>query len=175
MFYIESNRLRLIPLDTSQLQLHASDYESLQQSLGLIPRTMLMEEYFQNEFNDALLNYWLPETAANVSNYKWFTNWLIVHKLENCVVGGIGVAGLPNDQGETEIGYGLDQTFRGKGIATEALMCLVNWVFQHSFSKAIIAHTLIEAPNSQRVLQRAGFERISDEKGLILWRKMKPN
>jgi RimJ/RimL family protein N-acetyltransferase len=60
-------------------------------------------------------------------------------------------------------------------MATEALESLVNWVFQHSFSKAIIAHTLIDASNSQRVLERAGFERISEENGLILWRKMKSN
>lgn len=175
MYYLESNRLRLIPLNTQQLQLHASDYEVLQRSLGLTPRPMLMEEYFQNEFDDALVNYWLPETAANASNYKWFTNWLIVHKSDNCVAGGIGVAGLPNDQGETEIGYGLDQGYRGQGIATEALESLVNWVFQHSFVKAVIAHTPIDLQSSQRVLQRAGFERISEENGLILWRKMKSN
>ncbi len=175
MHYLESNRLRLIPLNTQQLQLHASDYEALQRSLGLTPRPMLMEEYFQNEFDDALINYWLPETAANASNYKWFTNWLIVHKQDNCVAGGIGVAGLPNDQGETEIGYGIDQDYRRQGIATEALECLVNWVFQHSFAKAVIAHTPIDLQNSQRVLQRAGFERVSEENGLILWRKMKSN
>ena len=118
MYYLESNRLQLIPLNTQQLQLHASDYEALQQSLGLIPRPMLMEEYFRNEFDDALINYWLPETAANASNYKWFTNWLIVHKSDNCVAGGIGVAGMPNDQGETEIGYGIDQDYRRQGKAT---------------------------------------------------------
>jgi ribosomal-protein-alanine N-acetyltransferase len=175
MYSLESNRLRLIPLNMQQLQLHASDYEALQQSLGLIPRPMLMEKYFQKEFNDALINYWLPETAANASNYKWFTNWLIVHKSDNCVAGGIGVAGMPNDQGETEIGYGIDQDYRRQGIATEALESLVNWVFQHSFSNAVIAHTPIELQNSQRVLQRAGFERISEENGLFLWRKMKSN
>lgn len=158
-----------------QLQLHASDYEALQRSLGLIPRPMLMEEYFQHEFDDALINYWLPETAANAANYKWFTNWLIVHKSDNCVAGGIGVAGMPNDQGETEIGYGIDQDYRRQGIATEALESLVHWVFQHSFVKAVIAHTPIDLQNSQRVLERAGFERVSEEKGLILWRKMKSN
>jgi RimJ/RimL family protein N-acetyltransferase len=175
MHYLDSNRLRLIPLTTQQLQLHASDYEALQQSLGLTPRSMLMEEYFQAEFDDALANYWLPETAANASAFQWFTNWLIVHKTDNCVVGGIGVAGLPNDSGETEIGYGLDQAYRGQGIATEALDCLMKWVFQHAFVKALIAHTPVHLFNSQRVLQRAGFDRISEEKGLVLWRKMRAN
>ncbi len=157
MFYIESNRLQLIPLTTSQLQLHASDYLGLQKSLGLTPRLMQMEEYFQNEFDDALANYWLPETAANGSNYQWFTNWLIVDKTQNCVAGGIGVAGLPNDQGETEIGYGIDQSYRGRGIATEALTCLTQWVFKHPAAKALIAHTPVDLIHSQRVLAKAGF------------------
>jgi RimJ/RimL family protein N-acetyltransferase len=175
MFYIESNRLRLIPLTTHQLQLYASDYLGLQKSLGLTPRPMQMEEYFQNEFDDALANYWLPETAANASNYQWFTNWLIVDKEQNCVAGGIGVAGLPNDQGETEIGYGIDQAFRGKGVATEAVGCLATWVFKHPASKTLIAQTPVDLVSSQRVLIKAGFERISAENGIILWRKMKSN
>lgn len=175
MFYIESNRLRLIPLNTQQLQLHASDYLGLQKSLGLTPRIMQMEAYFQHEFEDALANYWLPETAANGVNYQWFTNWLIIEKAANCVAGGIGVAGLPNDQGETEIGYGIDQAFRGKGIATEALNCLAGWVFKHPASKALIAQTPVDLIQSQQVLSKAGFERVSEENGIILWRKIKPN
>ncbi len=175
MFQLESTRLRLIPLNTTQLQLHAADYDALQRSLGLVPRPMQMEEYFQNEFDDALANYWLPETAANASRYEWFTNWLIVYKSENCVAGGIGVAGLPNEQGETEIGYGIDQSFRGQGVATEALECLAEWVFKNRALKALIAHTPVALVNSQRVLMKAGFEQISENEGLILWRKLNSN
>ena len=175
MFYLESTRLRLIPLNTTQLQLHASDYEALQRTLGLVPRPMLMEEYFQKEFDDALANYWLPETAANVSSYEWFTNWLIVHKEDNCVAGGIGVAGLPDDNGETEVGYGVDQSYRRQGIATEALECLAQWVFKHAASSALIAHTPADLLNSQNVLIKSGFEQIEEKEGLILWRKLKPN
>ncbi|AEI49974.1 GNAT family N-acetyltransferase [Runella slithyformis] len=175
MFQLESTRLRLMPLTTAQLQLHAADYDALQRSLGLVPRQMQMEEYFQNEFDDALANYWLPETAANASRYEWFTNWLIVYKKDNCVAGGIGVAGLPNDRGETEIGYGIDCAYRGKGIATEALECLSAWVFKHPAAVALIAHTPVALTNSQRVLQKAGFEQISEKEGLILWRKLNAN
>lgn len=175
MFQLESTRLRLIPLTTTQLQLHAADYDALQRSLGLVPRQMQMEEYFQHEFDDALANYWLPETAANASRFEWFTNWLIVHKDDNCIAGGIGVAGLPNDQGETEIGYGIDQSYRGQGIATEAVECLAAWVFKHRGVEALIAHTPVALTNSHRVLIKAGFDRISEKEGLILWRKLNAN
>ncbi|WP_428658001.1 GNAT family N-acetyltransferase [Runella sp.] len=175
MFQLESTRLRLIPLNTTQLQLHAADYEALQRSLGLVPRQMQMEEYFQNEFDDALANFWLPETAANASRYEWFTNWLIIYKADNCVAGGIGVTGLPNDRGETEIGYGIDQGYRGRGIAAEALECMAKWVFKHPASEALIAHTPVALVNSQRVLQKAGFKQIRESEGLILWRKLNSN
>ncbi|MEZ4903463.1 MAG: GNAT family N-acetyltransferase [Spirosomataceae bacterium] len=175
MFYIESNRLRLIPLTTAQLQHHATDYRAFQLSLGLVPRDMRMEAYFQEEFDDALANYWLPETAANSTQFQWFTNWLIVHKTDNCVVGGIGVAGLPNDEGETEIGYGIDQDYRRQGIATEALVCLLSWVFKHSFCKAVIAHTLLASNDSAGVLLKAGFMKMKEENPIVLWRKVRPN
>ena len=173
MYFIESIRLRLIPLTTQQLQLHASDYLGLQKSLGLSPRPMKMEEEFQSEFDDALANYWLPETAANVANYQWFTNWLIVEKESNSVAGGIGVAGMPNDNGETEMGYGLDEDFRGKGIATEAVECLMKWVFKHPAAHALTAQTPVRLPLSQRVLVKAGFSQVKEENGIILWRKAK--
>ena len=173
MYFIESTRLRLIPLTTQQLQLQASDYLGLQKSLGLTPRLMKMEEEFQVEFDDALANYWLPETAANVANYQWYTNWLIVEKESNSVAGGIGVAGMPNDEGETEIGYGLDEEFRGKGIAKEAVECLMKWVFKHPAAQALIAQTPVRFPLSQRVLEKAGFFQVKEENGIILWRKHK--
>lgn len=175
MLYIETERLKLIPLDTNQLQLHATDYESLQRSLGLSPRPMQMEEFFQKEFDDALANYWLPETAANTANFQWFTNWVIVYKSDNCIVGGIGVAGMPNDEGETEIGYGIDQAYRRQGVALEALQCLLAWVFQHAFCKVVLANTLLESNNSSGVLLKAGFERVKEENKLVFWRKIKPN
>jgi len=173
MHFIESIRLRLIPLTTQQLQLHASDYLGLQKSLGLSPRLMKMEEEFQLEFDDALANYWLPETAANVANYQWYTNWLIVEKETNSVAGGIGVAGMPNDNGETEIGYGIDEDFRGKGIATEAVECLSRWAFKHPAVAALTAQTPVRLPLSQRVLLKSGFTQVSEDNGIIVWRKTK--
>ena len=174
MFFIESPRLRLIPLTNEQLQLHIDDHSHLQKTLGLLPQDLEMESFFQAEMDDAMVTYWLPQTSAHESDYQWFTNWLIVLRAENRCVGGIGLAGLPNEKGETEIGYGMDERYRGRGIAVEALNCLVEWAFEHPHLTAIIAHTPADLLNSQRVLEKTDFELIKEEEGrMLLWRKGK--
>ncbi|MFN4144284.1 MAG: GNAT family N-acetyltransferase [Runella sp.] len=171
MFELETPRLRLIALTFEQLRLHATDYTALQHSLGLTPYEMHLEPPFQAEFDDALVNYWLPETAANTSHYQWFTNWLIVLKSASKVIGGIGVTGLPDEQGETEIGYSIAPDYRGRGIATEAVMYFSEWVFRHPNAHTLIARTPTETLASQRVLTKAGFSKINEENHVILWKK----
>jgi ribosomal-protein-alanine N-acetyltransferase len=168
MFYIESERLKLIPLNLHQLRIY-NNPEALAENLGLKAAKVETEPFFQNEFDDALQNHWAPLVEKNPDNYIWYTNWLIVSKEENVAVGGIGITGLPDEKGECETGYGMDLNHRGKGYATEALVCLAQWAFQNPGLKAIIAHTLIDGLNSQRVLQKAGFQSVKTESELVLW------
>lgn len=168
MFYIESERLRLIPLNLHQLRIY-NHSEALAISLGLEVAKVETEPFFQTEFDDALQNYWLPKVEKNADNYVWFTNWLVVQKQENIGIGGIGLAGLPNENGESEIGYCMDLKQRGKGYATEALVCLSQWAFQNENLKIIVAHTPLDLLNSQRVLQKAGFLLIKTENELLRW------
>jgi len=168
MFYIESERLRLIPLNLHQLRIY-NHSEVLAINLGLEAAKVKTEPFFQAEFDDALQNYWLPMVEKCDNNFEWFTNWLVVQKQENIGIGGIGLAGLPNENGESEIGYGMDLKQRGKGYATEALVCLSEWAFQNANLKIIVAHTPLDLLNSQRVLQKAGFLLIKTENDLLRW------
>jgi len=168
MFYIESERLRLIPLNLHQLHIY-NNPEALAENLALKAAKVETEPLFQNEFDDALQNHWIPMVEKNPDDYVWFTNWLIVLKQENTAVGGIGLIGLPDENGESEVGYGLDLSRRGKGYATEALLCLSEWAFQNANLKTIVAHTPLDLLNSQRVLQKAGFLLIKTENELLRW------
>lgn len=168
MFYIESERLRLIPLNLHQLHIY-NNPEALALNLALKAVKVETEPFFQNEFDDALQNFWLPQVEKNADNYVWFTNWLVVLKQENIGIGGIGLAGLPKEDGESEVGYGMDLSHRGKGYATEALLCLAQWAFQNANLKIIVAHTPLDLLNSQRVLQKASFRLIKTENELFRW------
>jgi RimJ/RimL family protein N-acetyltransferase len=82
-------------------------------------------------------------------------------------VGGIGFAGLPDDEGATEIGYALDEKFRGKGIATEAVQVLSEWAFKDTGLQIIRAETPVDNVGSQRVLGKNNFQK-TGEKTLAL-------
>lgn len=168
MFYIESERLRLIPLNLHQLRMY-TNHEALAENLSLKSAKVETEPLFQREFDEALQKHWTPLVEQNPDNYMWYTNWLIVLKEENLAVGGIGVTGLPDENGACETGYGMDLNHRGKGYATEALVCLSKWAFLNPDLKTIIAHTPVDLLNSQRVLQKAGFRLIKTENELLLW------
>lgn len=168
MFYIESERLKLIPLNLQQLRIY-NNAEALAENLGITTAKVETEPFFQSEFDDALQNHWTPLVEQNSDNYIWYTNWLIILKEESIAVGGIGLTGLPDENGSCETGYGMDLNHRGKGYATEALVCLANWAFQNPDLNVIIAHTPVDLMNSQRVLHKAGFQYVMTEGELILW------
>lgn len=82
--------------------------------------------------------------------------------VDDQVVGGIGI-GL-NDTSivavirhTAEIGYWLGETYRGRGLATEALRGLTEWAFANL--PIVRLHAAVYAPNtvSARVLEKAGY------------------
>lgn len=157
MLSISSERLQLIPLTYKHLQLWSEDRTLLDQALDLAPAALQYDNDVLAEIDDALQNYWLPNTTQHPDQYYWFTNWDIVLVSENRVIGGIGLMGLPNENGETMVGYGLSKLYHKQGFASEALQCLLAWAFQHPDLKAIIATTLPENIASYKVLQKNGF------------------
>ena len=175
-FNIESDRLRLIPLTYDHLLLNNYP-EKLAFTLGLVSATIEMEQAFITAYTEALENFWKPNTLKYPKYYKWYTNWLIVLKSSNSAIGGIGLSGILNQQGETETGYALDLNHRNKGYATEALTRLTQWVFEHEAAQALIAHTHREKNASQSTLIKAGFSligpEITDDGEVFLWRKVK--
>lgn len=145
----------------------------LELAMGLNPSAMVIDAYFQQESNEALINFWLPYTKAYPDLYHWYTNWQIVLKNINTTIGGISLGGYPNDYGETTIGYVIDERHRGKGYATEALLTLTQWGFRFSMLKYIVADTLLDNHASQQVLLKAGFKYTHSVKTTLYYRLAK--
>jgi RimJ/RimL family protein N-acetyltransferase len=168
MFVLTSSRLKLIPLDNSLLSLWRQfGREAVEKELNLRPNNIVLEKFYANEMNDAMVNYWLPMTHKFPLDFMWYTNWEIILNTSSCSVGGIGFAGLPDNEGATEIGYALDQKFRGQGIATEAVQALCEWAFQDPGLQVIRSETPVDNEGSQRVLEKNQFQK-TGEKNLPL-------
>lgn len=159
MIAINSERLRLIPLDNQLLTVwNTQGHKEMTSKLGLNPTEWQISEEYLVETEDALQNFWIPMTAQYADNFFWYTNWEIVLASENVSVGGIGFAGFPDQEGVTMVGYFIDGNHREKGYASEALHCLIDWAKLEPSLKTIIADTPFFNLPSQNVLKKAGFK-----------------
>ncbi|MEZ4774467.1 MAG: GNAT family N-acetyltransferase [Bacteroidia bacterium] len=170
MFSIYSQRLTLIPLNTEQLLLLQKNRDLLTQSLGLNPSEIRMNAEIAAELNDAI-PYWISHTSQYPERYMWFTHWEIVYTGKNESIGGIGMSSWPNHNGETMIGYVIDNRHHNQGIATEAVECLLDWMWQNPELRTVTADTPRDNYPSQRVLRKNGFEICGEDETLLHWRK----
>ncbi len=168
MIKLQTPRLTLIPLNHELLLVwQQSGRKDLEKILDLQPNPWKLELFYEQETRQALSDYWIPQTAKFPLDYYWYTNWEIILNTSSCSVGGIGFAGLPDNEGATEIGYALDQKFRGQGIATEAVQALSEWAFLDAGLQVIRAETPVDNEGSQRVLEKNQFQK-TGEKTLAL-------
>jgi ribosomal-protein-alanine N-acetyltransferase len=85
-----------------------------------------------------------------------YSNWGILPKGENQIVGWAGLQFLP-ELDETEVGFLLDQPFWGKGLATEAARASLNYGFEQCDLEHIIALVHPENLASRRVIEKGGM------------------
>jgi RimJ/RimL family protein N-acetyltransferase len=87
----------------------------------------------------------------------WHSYFLFLR--ENQAVGSGGFRGAPND-GRVEIGYGVAEFQRGKGVATQAVNLLVRLAFEQPGVTEVFAETAVVNTPSRRVVEKAGFKHI---------------
>ncbi|MDQ0201537.1 GNAT family N-acetyltransferase [Neobacillus ginsengisoli] len=115
-----------------------------------------------------ILSYIAASLEKNPEKAKW--SGLIIHKGDNTLIGELGCKGGPNEEGTVDIGYGVVPDYRGKGYTTEIVTALVSWLFTLPEVKMVTADCLHNNVGSQKVLEKAGFEKYKKDEELIYWR-----
>ena len=112
---IETERLVLFPYTKENLALFNTDLPAFEERFGV---------RYRGEELDYLLRGFLQrleaEIAGDPERFLWFTEFLIVLRENDCVIGSIDYKYVPVD-GVTEVGYGLNPAYEGRGYMTEAL------------------------------------------------------
>lgn len=165
---LETTRLKLVPLTHAQMLLYKNNPEALAKTLQVQPLERQNDPSVAVDLEDAI-GFWTEQTKKHPEHFEWFTTWEIILKSENVAVGGIGFSGLPDEDGKSMTGYGLDIRYFGRGIATEALQAMIGWGFQHKDLKTIIADTPLHHIASQRVLIKNNFVEHSRDEMLVHW------
>lgn len=100
-------------------------------------------------------------------NEIWYSYYAIIYK--KTIIGTIGPKGKPDSNNNIEIGFGISEKYRNKGMATEAAGLFCEWYFENTTIKAIIAETAKENRASQKVLKKNSFQILKEEKSTITW------
>ena len=165
MFKLESDRLIIIALDLENFKLYIENTAALEKNLGVKVTgrelSSEMKEIFKKPYQKAL---------NDKKNYLWYTNWQIILKEENRIIGGITFKGLPNSNGEVEVGYEIEIEYQNKGYMTETLTGLIKWAFKQEGVKCVIAETEKKNKASQRVLEKVGMKKFKQTKNYYWYR-----
>lgn len=97
-----------------------------------------------------------------------FTLYMLRNAEDGQAVGGIGFFGPPDEDGSVEVGYGLVEAARGRGLATEALSAFVA-LARAGGARRVKADTSPDNVPSQRVLTKTGFRETQRSDELIYY------
>lgn len=165
-FPIETPRLLLIPAQLVHLQAALIGRAELEKYIGYAVHPDW------TEFGSDPWAYALRKIRENESQSGWWT-WFPALKSEELIIGTCGYKGLPDANGQVEIGYEIAPPFRHQGLATEIATGLVGRVRNIPLIQGVLAHTLPEENASVRVLKKAGFSlsgEIEDPDDGPVWR-----
>lgn len=114
----------------------------------------------------------LSGAVNNPEDRHWYVMWRAEFE-DGTHIGDLSFKGFEN--GVAEIGYGINEEFRCKGYATEAVTALSHWAFFKPEVERIEAETEESNEASKKVLVKSGFVRmgINGEEGprYVLWRE----
>ncbi len=159
--------LKLIALTPEQLKLYLEAPDQLEQALGFPVARDILTEIVQRAIRIKLAKM----AQAPAQNYAWYTYWLVVPIDRPYGAGLAGFKGVPDSQGEVELGYGIDPAYQGQGYATEAAQALIAWAFQSPDCATVVApNTKRSNVASNRVLKKVGMRIYAETADAIFWR-----
>ena len=158
---IETERLVLFPYTRENLALFNRGLPAFEARFGVTYRGEELDEALRG-----FLKQLEREIADDPEHYLFFTEFLLVRKEDDTVIGSIDYKYVPRD-GVTELGYGLNPRYEGQGYMTEALRAFL--ALGRALGIRIVrADTRKDNLRSQRVLQKCGF-RFLREDGNLWW------
>lgn len=175
MFELKTERTRILPLNIEQVKLLKNDPAILEQNLFLSEG---YSEKYDREMEKELagvIDRVIRKMEQNPFNYTWYTVWQIILKEENRIIGMCGFNGLPDLNGDVEIGYALKPRYQKKGYMPEVLKEFTRYAFMHAKVRALKAQTPADYTASQKILGELGFEMVSESNGLFTWKCKNPN
>ncbi|MGG5507842.1 MULTISPECIES: GNAT family N-acetyltransferase [unclassified Myroides] len=156
---LELNLSEFPVLETERLRLRQSGLEDAEVMFVLRSSAEVMKYIpipLATEVSEATA--YIQSLQERMEN-KECINWTVTLKETGEMIGTIGFYRMKLPHYRTEIGYMLLPKFYGKGYASEAVLCLLDYGFYSLGFHSIEAVIYPDNIGSQRVLEKCGFER----------------
>lgn len=117
-----------------------------------------MERHIEAQTDGALKTAYMEMLQGCLDHpgqWEWYAVWTVGLK-GGPRVGDLSFKGF-NSDGSVEIGYGIDEGYRGRGYASEAVGAAVTWALRQGGVTRVEAETEPGNAASQRVLEKCGF------------------
>jgi ribosomal-protein-alanine N-acetyltransferase len=158
---IVSARLRLVPASVEVLEaLIARDTERAGALLG----AAVPPGWPRDDEARAGLPFHLRAIRRDARAIAWRIR---VALREGELVGSINLKGLPQRDGTVEIGWGIVEEQRRRGLALEGAAAVMRWVFSHDEVARVIATIPAENVASQRVAARLAMTPRDELRGTL--------
>jgi ribosomal-protein-alanine N-acetyltransferase len=167
-----ATRVALLPLDAETIRTRL-ERDDFQRSCDVEGRPL--DLHFGPEFpGDALVLY---RRLLDVAVEGIVDGMYVIVDLDSReAVGQLGTMGPPTGD-PVEIGYGINASASGRGIATSAVAALMSLLEARPEVGSVVARSAVDNPASGRVLEKNGFlvtgHEDSDEGELVVWHRRK--
>lgn len=139
------NKKRIFSVETERLLLLPKSVDRLKDDLSRESDPEMIKAYGDM----------LREVAENPGDFEWGTEWDIIEKGGGSV-GGICFKGAPSG-GMVEVGYGINESARRRGYATEAVAGITAWALSRPGVTRVTGMTEPGNEISKRILLKNGF------------------
>ena len=99
----------------------------------------------------------VPQVKVDPSVNRWFVRYIVLKQSQE-VIGSTSFHGIPDADGMMEIGLGIEEAFRNKGYAREALAGMWKWVCAYPEVKTLRYTVSPDNLASIAVINYFGFE-----------------
>ena len=122
----------------------------------------LLGQSFTNPYRVLLdssgpLAWRVPQVKVDPSVNRWFVRYIVLKESQE-VIGSTSFHGVPDADGMMEIGLGIEEAFRNKGYAREALAGMWKWVCAYPEVKTLRYTVSPDNLASIAVINYFGFE-----------------
>jgi len=166
----QDDTIEIIPATPEFIKLLiANEYSSA----GELMRVVIPNGWPNDPDAIAGLSWHLKALERDPNELLWRIR-LVVLRSNRGVIGSINLKGMPDKDGTVEIGWGISEDYRRRGIATRATEAVMEWAFSQPGVKRVIATIPRNNTRSERVAQRLGMKQTGEmQRGLPVWAKEK--